>query len=127
MAEGQTPEVSSKSFFRNRYLNATKKQEIHEQFAIDPKDLRGVVFTISERTAKQAAQSGSKKGIFHNSFQSCATTNVTSNRSTMLLDSGFSGIINYRRRNTFRALQERYYERKSNFVICSSFDHFRCR
>ena len=35
---GQTPEVTSKSFFKNRYLSATKKQEVHEQFAIDPKD-----------------------------------------------------------------------------------------
>ena len=89
---GQTPEVASKSFFKNRYLSATKKQEIHEQFAIDHRTLKGTTFQISERTAKQAARSGSKRGTFH-SFQSCATTNVTSNLSKILLDSGFSGLL----------------------------------
>ena len=84
--------VASNSFFKNRYLSATKKQEIHEQFAIDHRTLKGTTFQISERTAKQAARSGSKRGTFH-SFQSCATTNVTSNLSKILLDSGFSGLL----------------------------------
>ena len=72
---------------------------MHESFSVDPKELKNVVYTISERTFKAASarkakkDSSNKTGTFRNSFQSCTSTNITSNRPTILLDSGFSGCL----------------------------------